>query len=638
MSAAAFTDQERICTVHSELGPNVLMLNHFSGTEAISRPFRFDLQLFSEQDGIEFEKVVGTKLTVETQLPDGQTRYFNGVVARFAQGGADRRFVIYEATLVPWLWLLTRTTDCRIFQQKSLPDIILEVFKDFSGIADYRFELTGEHLPWEYCVQYRESDFNFVSRLMEQEGIFYFFEHDRGKHVMVVADAPSVHAPCPGQPDADYNSEGAARRAGEISAWHFERELLPGKAALKDYQFKDPKDRLLAETKTVDAIGKKFGFEVYDYTGEYESTAEGQGLVALRLESEEVAYHAIRGRSDLVAFCPGYRFKLRNHYRPSFNEEYLLTEVQHDIDVGPGYQRGSAIYQNDFRCIPFRIPFRPLRQTPKPLVQGLQTAVVVGPAGEEIYTDQYGRVKVQFFWDRYGRFDENSSCWIRVSQAWAGKMWGGACHPRIGQEVIVEFLEGDPDRPMIIGRVYNGELMPPYELPRHQTISTLQSRSSKGGVADNFNEIRFEDEIGHEQVFVHAEMDMDQRVKQDYRSIVLQDRHRIVERHERDKVGGNRHVEVVGQQREKIGAMHLQVDQDVQEKVGQNWACETGMEIHLKAGMKVVIEAGMQVHLKVGGNHIDISPAGITIQGTMVRINSGPSPGQGSGARPELPE
>jgi type VI secretion system secreted protein VgrG len=419
----------------------------------------------------------------------------------------------------------------------------------------------------------------------------------------------------------------------------FERELPPGKAALKDYEFKLPKDPLLAETNTVDPIGKKFGYEVYDYPGEYEDTAEGQGLVALRLEGEEAASHSIHARSDLTAFCAGYRFKLRNHYRPDYNDEYVLTEVEHSLDVGPGYGDRGLSYENQLSCIPLQVPFRPLRTTPKPLVQGLQTAVVVGPAGEEIYSDEFGRVKVQFFWDRYGKFDEHSSCWIRCSQGWAGKMWGGVYLPRIGQEVLVEFVEGDPDRPLITGRVYNAELMPPYELPRHQTISTIQSRSSPGGSPDNFNEIRFEDEKGVEQLFVHAEFDMDERVKHDYRAIVQRNRHRIVEGSEYVEVKGSRHNTIGAEQREDVSASkHLKVGQNLQEKVGMNWALDSGMEIHLKAGMKVVIEAGVQLHLKVGGNHIDISPAGVTIQGTLVRINSGPSPGQGSGANPEKPE
>lgn len=638
MAASAFTDQSRICTIHSVLGPNVLLLQRMEGRERISEPFRFELDFYSEKSDVQFDEIVGTSLTLELQLPDQKKRYWNGVVSRFSQGKRDGRFVAYRAELVPSLWYLTRTTDCRIFQEQTLPDIIGEVFKDY-GLSEYRFELNGEHPVWEYCVQYRETAFNFVSRLMEQEGIFYHFEHEASRHTMVLGDSSSVHQPCPDQADADYATDAAARRAGEVESWRYERELPPGKVALKDYNFKLPKDDLLSERKTVDAIGKKFGYEVFDYPGEYASKGEGSGLAGLRLEAEESASHEIHATSDLGAFSAGYRFHLRNHYRKDFNEEYVLTEVQHSIEAGPGYGEGASAYENRFVCIPCSVPFRPLRRTPKPIVQGPQTAVVVGPAGEEIYSDSYGRVKVQFFWDRRGKFDENSSCWIRVSQGWAGKIWGGIALPRIGQEVIVEFIEGDPDRPIITGRVYNGELMPPYELPRHQTMSTFKSRSTKAGAADNYNEIRFEDEKGKEQLFVHAEMDMDHRVKQDYRSIVRRDRDGIVERDQRCRIDGNENAQVGGSRLEKIGgSVHLQVGGDRHETIGNIYANDTGTEISLKAGMKVVIEAGAQLHLKVGGNHIDIGPGGIVIQGTMVRINSGPSPATGTPARPDEPE
>jgi type VI secretion system secreted protein VgrG len=388
----------------------------------------------------------------------------------------------------------------------------------------------------------------------------------------------------------------------------------------------------------VDTIGSKFDYELFDYPGEYPSKSDGESLVKLRMETEEAISHLVQGRSDRPCFCPGFRFKLRNHYRSDFNIDYLLTSITHSFDQDLGTGTKVHEYTNTFSCMPHSVNFRPAQTTPKPVVRGPQSAIVTGPEGEEIYTDEYGRIKVQFFWDRYGEWDEKSSCWIRVSHSWAGKSFGGITHPRIGQEVLVEFLEGDPDRPIITGRVYNAEQMPPYELPRHQTMSTLRSRSTKEGAPNNFNELRFEDEIGKEQVFLHAEMDMDRRVKNDSRAIVSRDDHVIIERHQKARVEGNKHGEVYGDHLEKIGgSMSLDVGGDRHEKVGNVYTSETGSEIHLKAGMKVVIDAGVQIHLKVGGNHIDISPGGIVIQGTMVRINSGPATGTGTASNPKDP-
>jgi type VI secretion system secreted protein VgrG len=337
----------------------------------------------------------------------------------------------------------------------------------------------------------------------------------------------------------------------------------------------------------------------------------------------------------------------------------LLIDVQHSATVGESYT-GSADgaeghYSNHFTCIPFTVPFRPQRTTPKPFVQGPQTAVVVGPSGEEIYTDKYGRVKVQFFWDREGEQDENSSCWVRVSQPWAGKNWGALNIPRIGQEVIVEFLEGDPDRPIITGRVYNAEQMPPYTLPDNMTRTTFMSRSTQGGTSSNYNEFRIEDKTGSEQVFIHAEKDMDVRVKNDSREFVGNDRSLIVKGDQKEEVDGEQHIQITNDQCEKVGGdaslnvtgnenvqigqnMSLQVGQNLQEKSGQNFAHEAGMEIHLKAGMNIVIEAGMELTIKASGSFINIGPSGVAISGPMVLINSGGAAGSGSGSSPQSPK
>jgi len=377
------------------------------------------------------------------------------------------------------------------------------------------------------------------------------------------------------------------------------------------------------------------------------------------MQEEETGHLLASGSSVCRAFTSGYKFDLQDHYRSDMNTAYLLTEVQHTASAGTSYTSseggGSEQYANHFSCIPASVRFRPTRITPKPFVQGPQPALVVGKSGEEIWVDKYGRVKVQFYWDRQGKKDENSSCWIRVSQSWAGKNWGAMWIPRIGQEVIVDFLEGDPDRPLITGRVYNAEETVPYDLPDHQTVSTLKSRSSKGGASANYNEIRFEDKKDSEQIFINAEKDMDLRVENDAREYVKNDRHLIVHNNQHELVEADKHGHVKGKHFESIdgdmslkvggdvkeqvgGGLSLQVGQSMNEKVGQAWAIEAGQTIHIKAGMTLILEAGMQLSLKGPGGFVDIGPAGVTIQGTMVLINSGGAAGSAPDASPQDPE
>ncbi len=428
-----------------------------------------------------------------------------------------------------------------------------------------------------------------------------------------------------------------------MGSWGAEQELRPGKYALTDYNFQTPNTSLMANVQTVAEIGGNTKYEIYDYPGIHINKSEGDTVTKLRMEEEEAAHHLVAGSGNCRSFAPGYKFHLDEHSRRDQNGDYLLTEVTHSASVGDSYSGSGGgseeTYTNHFTCIPFSVPFRPQRLTPKPIVQGPQTAVVVGPAGEEIYPDKYGRVKVQFFWDRLGKKNENSSCWVRVSQPWAGKNWGAVSIPRIGQEVIVEFLEGDPDRPIITGRVYNDDQMPTYPLPDHKTRTTFMSRSTKGGGSANYNELRFEDKKGSEQIFINAEKDMDHRVENDSREFIGNDRSLIVKHDQKEKVEGDLHAETAGNRNEKVGqTMSLQVGQNLQEKSGQNFAHEAGMEIHLKAGMNVVIEAGLQLTIKASGGFINIGPAGIAISGTLVLINSGGAAGSGSGSSPQDPQ
>src|SRR6266852_3446699 len=686
-----YTQEQRLMSIKSPLGKDTLLLHSFSGHEGMSQLFHFSADFLSENHSISFKDIVGKQVTLQVQHHGDDQRHWNGFVSRFACVGGDNRFSYYRAEIVPWVWFLTRTADCQIFQQKTIPEIIKKVFQDH-GFQDFQDRTQGSYPQREYVVQYRETAYNFVSRLMEEYGIFYFFEHDQNTHKLIFADKPQVHKNCPVQYKVRFNYTPGATVLHEdvVDNWGAEQELRPGKYALTDYNFQTPNTSLMANVQTVAEIGGNTKYEIYDYPGIHTKKSEGDTTTKVRMEEEEALHHLITGSGNCRSFASGYKFHLDEHSRQDMNGDFLLTEVSHSASVGDSYSGSAAgsqeTYTNHFTCIPFAVPYRPQRLTPKPIVQGPQTAVVVGPAGEEIYPDKYGRVKVQFFWDRLGKKDENSSCWVRVSQPWAGKNWGSINIPRIGQEVIVEFLEGDPDRPIITGRVYNDEQMPPYALPDNMTRTTFLSRSTKGGGSANFNELRFEDKKGSEQIFLNAEKDMDHRVENQSREYIGNDRSLIVHANQRElvdadkhghvkgthfekidgdmslqvgakqmeKVGADKSIEVDGDQKEKIvgnvslqigkdqmeqvgGNLSLQVGQSRNEKVGMTHAMEAGQTIHLKGGMTVIIEAGMQLSLKAAGGFVDIGPAGVTIQGTMVLINSGGAAGSGPGASPQSP-
>ncbi len=689
----AMTQENRELKIATPLGKDVLLLTSMSGSEQLGRPFRFDLELASENDQIKAEDIVGKNVTIRLDLLTGEGRYFNGYISRFSQLITSGGLARYRATMVPWLWFLTRTADCRIFQEKTVPDIIEEVFRDH-GFTDFKRSLSGTYRVWEYCVQYRETDFNFVSRLMEQEGIYYFFTHKDGEHSLVLADSTGAHKPYPDYDEIKYHPADAGVSDEEyISNWTVETCVQPGSYALNDFDFKNPDTSLQARTM-VERKHSNAKFEIYDYPGEYVEFKDGEGYTKKRIQELQAQYEVVTASSDVRGVCAGCTFTLISHPREDQNREYLITSAHYNIDAGEFYSGGEGggecVYSCSFTAIAIKTaidaaqPFRSPRITPKPSITGPQTAMVVGKSGEEIWTDEYGRVKVQFHWDRYSETNENSSCWIRVAQVWAGKNWGAMYIPRIGQEVIIEFLEGDPDRPIITGRVYNAQAMPPYGLPSEKTKSTLKSNSSKGG--QGFNEIRFEDKKGEEQIFIHAEKNQDTRIKNDNFEWIGNERHLIVKSDQLELVEGDKHATVKGNWLCKTegdrgqtvngdrltsidGSEHLNVkgDQfvnvdgdanlksgknlnqeaaqkisiksgmDFHEKAGMNYAMDAGMAVHIKGGMTVVIEGGVQVSLKAGPSFVDIGPAGVSISGPMVMINSGGAAGSGSGSSPTAP-
>lgn len=630
---ATFTGEKRTLLMTTPLGQDALLLTSFSGTEEISRLFTYQLEMLSENDAIDPRDIVGKSVSWGVQHFDKEPRYFNGVVSRFvASSLVNRDLRAYRAVVVPWLWFLTRTTNCRIFQKKSVPDIIQAVF-DQLGFTDYEIALTGSYAPWEYCVQYRETAFNFVSRLMEQEGIFYFFRHEEGKHTLVLADQKSAYQDCP-ESHVHY-AEGTVA-SGHISSWQHGYEFRSGKWTQTDYNFETPSRNLLASTNTLVSLPGAGKYEIFDYPGEYEVKGDGDALTKIRMQEEEVPYDVVSASSVCCTFAPAGKFTVESQeVEAESGKSYVITSIQHSAtDTSFGGTATGSTYSNRFTCIPDSVTFRPARTTPKPMVAGPQTAVVVGPSGEEIYTDKYGRVKVQFFWDREGKKDENSSCWIRVAENWAGKNWGIVFNPRIGQEVIVEFLEGDPDRPIITGRVYNAEQMPPYDLPANQTRSVIKTRSSKGGGTENFNELRFEDKKGSEEIYFHAEKDFN----------------RVVENNDTLKVGspkaedGSQTIEIYKDRTEtvKTGNEKVTIEQgnrtitvsqgndthkismgnrDVQIDMGND-------TLTIKMGNQTTklnlgsssTEALQSIELKVGQSSVKLDQTGVTIQGMIIKI------------------
>lgn len=498
-----YTQENRSIVIDTPLGKDVLLVTRFSGTEGISIPFSFDLELLSENPKVDFKKIIGKSVSFSLLLADGDKRFFNGIVSRFSQrrgsgedGEEESRFSSYTANVVPWFWLLTRTADSRIFQKISVPDIVEKIFKE-KGFSDYKMALHESYEANDYCIQYRETDFNFVSRLLEQEGMYYFFEHDEKKHTLVIADSPDEHKPCPKQEKARCQLNSGGRQDEDvITELEWMQEIRIGKYTVNDYNFETPNTDLKVEVSTRHSLGPGER-EIYDYPAEYSKRTDGDRLANIRMQEEESQITTITGASVCRAFSSGYRFDLQDYFRADMNEKpYVLTHVSHEASepVGASGKESEPFYTNHFTCTPFDVPYRPPRITPKPVVEGAQTAIVVGPSGEEIYTDKYGRVKVQFPWDREGKKNENSSCWIRASQPWAGAGWGAMFIPHIGHEVIVDFVEGDPDRPIITGRVYHGTNMPDDTLPDEKTKSVIRSWKD--------NDIVIEDKDGDKHIHI----------------------------------------------------------------------------------------------------------------------------------------
>jgi len=489
-----------------------------------------------------------------------------------------------------------------------VPDLLKQIFKEH-GYSDFSFRLYGDFAPRDYCVQYRESDLNFVSRLMEEEGIFYFFEHEKDKHTLVLGNDPSAIKPCTNQTKARYEgSAGGWKDDDVIFEWSQEQEFRPGAYTMTDYNFETPATSLLSSAK-----GNQTKWELYDFPGEYMKRADGDKLARTRLEEHQMPQLIARGKSDCRSFTVGAKFSLTDHYREDLNKDYVLTALHHSGRHDIGYTSGSdvsaePVYVNAFECVPSTTPIRPPRITPVPVVQGCHTAVVVGPGGEEIFTDKYGRVKVQFHWDREGKNNENSSCWVRVSYPTAGKAWGAIQIPRIGQEVIVDFIEGDPDRPIITGRIYNAGQMPPYDLPGKGMVSGFKSNSTKGG--GGYNEFAFDDTKGNELIRVHGQFDMDSVIEHDERRHIKNDRTKNVDKNETttigvnrtEKVGSNEQITIGANRTENVGSNEvIGIGANRTETVGSNETITVALMRTRNVGVNEMVNIGGAQEITIGG-------------------------------------
>lgn len=668
--SGAITQENRLLKIKTPKAQDYLLLQSFNLVESISELPRAECVVLHDEgkEGydptlLDPKDVLGQNVTVYVTTEDQTTRYFHGMVNVCSQMDRDRRFTYYKLEVVPKIWLLTQTVNSRIFQHETVPQILEKVLGDIPhelqlGTVDWK--------PRNYIVQYRESDFTFISRLMEEEGIFYYFKYTEDEHRMMICVDQQSHVEIPGKSEIDYRHKIEGDEfVATIYKMLIDYRLQAGKVTLRDHSFQKPKNNFEVSQPTRFKFGANDEVEKYHFpavsTVKHDVIDKSQGerpnelqnmtddikrSVENKQQEIDSRHRVITGSSNVCILTAGHKFKLKNNPSRPLNGNYVLTSVRHNAVQSPMYDTDmpEGGYWNEFECIAWgesssgekAVPFRPARVTPKPMILTSQTATVVGPSGEEIYTDKFGRVKVQFHWDREGEFDPGSSCWARVSQNWAGNKWGGIFIPRIGMEVLVHFIEGDPDQPIITGCVYNNDSMPPYTLPDEKTKSGIKSDSSLGG--GGFNEWRFEDKKGSEQIFIHGEKDLDVRIKNDRRELIGHDRHLIVKNDKHEKIERDSHIIIERDLIEKIerdyhrkveGKIAFKTDGDFShdigggksEQVGANYAIDAGA-FNVKA-KTIVLEAETGLTIKVGGNFVSINAGGVQINGTAVLINSG---------------
>ncbi|TFB40202.1 type VI secretion system tip protein TssI/VgrG [Pseudomonas sp. F01002] len=615
-----------------------LQVLSFTGTEGISQPYRFDLELVSENPDLDLEKLLHKQAFLAF---DPQGSGIHGQIYRVAQGDAGKRLTRYKISLVPQLQYLHHRTNQRIYQQMSAPKIIALILDEHGIKANaYKFQLSQPCPDRDYCVQYDETDLHFVQRLCEEEGIHYHFQHSSKGHLLVFGDDQTVF-PKLGQPTAYVQGSGMVADEPVIKGFKLRLETRPGRVTRRDYDFEKPRLQLESAYKP-EAQSDAPDLEDYDYPGRFIDRARGKFLSQRALERHRADYRQAEGFGDQTRLISGHFLELSDHPRQEWNDLWLLTEIFHEgkqpqvleesvtsdtTDHKDDFHQG---YRNRFLATPWDVFYRPALEHPKPRVLGSQTAMVTGPKGEEIHCDQYGRIKVQFHWDREGLADDKTSCWMRVSSSWAGDRYGAIAIPRIGMEVLVTFLEGDPDRPLVTGCLYHKENLVPYDLPANKTRSVFKTLSSPGG--GGYNELRIEDKKGAEQIYIHAQRDWDENIEHDQKVRVGNERHDTVEKNTYTELKAEEHRTTIADRKTEARMDdHLTIGQNQHVKLGTAQLTSVGKEIHLKAGDKIVIEAGMELTVKAGGSFIKLDAGGITVVGPVVKINAGGSVGSGTG-------
>ncbi len=628
-------------TLH-EYGEDDLLIAEMAGHEAMSQLFEFRLRLLSSRDDIDPRRIIGKPAILRIEAWDtrhmGGERHWNGVVSRFQRTGRassaeGEDLYAYECDIVPWFWFMTQHEDCRIFQGKTVREIIEAIFEEFD-YSDFRFDLHEDHPALDYCTQYHETTFDFISRLVEREGIHYYFRHDdaeESRHLLVFTDHNRGN-PALEPSTLPFHHEGTAEDYDAIRTLALDQQMRTRKVTLGDWDFE--RKRLLREnTPTVLSIGADRDLERYRYPGAFVDPEVGKYRSRVLMEAEEAGHMRFRGDSQVRTLAPGHTFTLEDHPFDEFNIEYMVLSVWHHGRNNLGND-GAAEYGNEFTLHPHAVTWRAPLSTPKGLVRGPQTALVTGPAGEELHVDKHGRIKVQFHWDRQGQYDDHSSCWVRVAQAWAGNGYGTMFIPRVGMEVVVDFLEGDPDQPLVTGCVYNGINKPPYDLPAHATRSTIKTLSSKGG--GGTNELRFEDKKGSEEVFLQAQKDFNVNVKDREHHQVGSTLDVSVGNTRKTTIGRDDHLHVKGDAGSIIeGDKTLVVNGSLLELQSAGDARFFGVEkvevasyqgIHMDGGVEIVMQAEAMISFKVGSSGIVIDQSGVSVVGPMIKQNSGGAP------------
>jgi type VI secretion system secreted protein VgrG len=631
-------------TFHVDGLAHSLRVVRFTGHESISQPFQLEITVVCDDHELSSGSVVGRSATFAIHVGDGsqavrEPRVIHGVVSRFAHGDTGKARTAYRVTLVPALSSLRLRVDSRIFQGLTVPQIVADVLlrsgfppvepqdrerRDRVPVNGYQMTLVHAYRPREYCVQYRESDWDFILRLLEEEGLHYVFEHDESAHYLVISDAPTGHAPLtsgariPLRPGA-----GALAPEEHVSRFHFVEEVRPARVVVSDYSFERPGLSLEARAQT----GGDLGSEVFEHPGDYDVPAVGSSVAQLRLEELQASRWAGEGDSNSARLLPGRTFWLTEHPCAELNRGYLITRVEHRGSEAHGEGDADTLerYSCRFEVIPADVAFRPARRTARPILPGIQTAIVVGPPGEEIHTDEHGRIKVRFHWDRSGKLDDRCSCWIRVAQASAGAAWGSMFLPRVGHEVVVDFLEGDPDRPLVTGSVYHAANVPPYVLPAEKTKSTLKTNSSPGGGGSN--ELRFEDLKGAEEVYLHAQKDLDIKVEDDKTVFVGGSRTAHVTGLDTETVLLAQTVTVGGAQAVTVGGlMALTVGAVKTEMVGAASIEGVGLKKSTTVGLSYSAKAGTDIKMKSLRNTSVLAVGSISEQaGTSLSLSAGHS-------------